>query len=125
MSLANRERLVSHRIEALQRVHIEQVVDIHLQAFPNFFISFLGPRFLRKFYGSFLVDPLGVGFLACSPSGDVMGAVVGPLNPQGYFKQILRRRWWAFCMASVGAVARHPSCLSINSPILRRQYAVG
>jgi GNAT superfamily N-acetyltransferase len=111
MSQVIRERPVSYRIEALQRCHIEQVVDIHLRAFPNFFLSFLGPRFLWEFYGSFLVDPLGMGFVACSPSGEVVGAVVGPLNPQGYFKRLLRRRWWAFCLASIGAVVRRPLCL--------------
>jgi colanic acid biosynthesis glycosyl transferase WcaI len=100
-----------YSIEPLASRHIEPAVDVHLQAFPSFFLSSLGPHFLREFYASFLADRVGIGFVARSPSGDVMGAVLGPLNPQGYFKRLLRRRWWAFCLASVGAVGRHPTCL--------------
>jgi len=43
-------------ITSLSSSHINSVVEIHLKAFPHFFLSFLGPRFLREFYGSFLVD---------------------------------------------------------------------
>jgi GNAT superfamily N-acetyltransferase len=98
-------------LEPLASRHIEQAVCVHLLAFPGFFLSFLGPRFLREFYASFLADPVGIGFVALSSSGDVIGAVLGPLNPQGYFGRLLRRRWWAFCLASIGAVGRHPACL--------------
>lgn len=88
---------------------IPQIVTIHLRAFPNFFLSFLGPTFLREFYGSFLVDPQGLGFMAKAPDGQVLGAVVGPTDPRGYFKRLLFRRWWAFALPSMAAVMRRPS----------------
>jgi GNAT superfamily N-acetyltransferase len=103
--------LTSHHIEVFARGHIDQTVDIHLQAFPEFFLSSLGPRFLREFYASFLVDPAGMGFVACGRGGQILGAVVGPLNPRGYFKRLLRRRWWAFGLASLNIVVRNPLCL--------------
>jgi GNAT superfamily N-acetyltransferase len=110
-SLSRTESPRDFRLEPLAFRHIEPAVCVHLQAFPGFFLSFLGLRFLREFYASFLADPVGIGFVALSSSGDVIGAVLGPLNPQGYFKRLLRRRWWAFCLASVGALGRHPACL--------------
>jgi len=82
-----------------------------MAAFPTFFLSFLGHAFLREFYGSFLSDPVGLGFVALSDDGRVLGVVVGPLNPSGYFKRLLKRRWWAFCLASVFAVLRRPTVL--------------
>lgn len=91
--------------------HLDQVVRVHRCAFPGFFLSFLGPRFLREFYASFLVDPAGRGFVAINPQGRVCGVVVGPLNPAGYFKRLLKRRWWAFCLASASAVVRRPSVI--------------
>jgi len=97
------------RIEPLSVQYRDQVVAVHLRAFPSFFLSFLGPRFLREFYGSFLVDPMGRGFVAVDGGGRVLGVVVGPLNPAGYFKRLLKRRWWAFCVASAGAVLRRPA----------------
>jgi ribosomal protein S18 acetylase RimI-like enzyme len=81
-----------------------------MRAFQNFFLTFLGPRFLREFYGSFLVDPMGIGFVAQEDGTDkVLGAVVGPLAPGGYFKRLLKRRWWAFCLASAAAILKKPT----------------
>jgi len=111
MLLAQSQPALGFTVEPLTPLHLDSVVRIHLQAFPSFFLSFLGPRFLREFYASFQVDPVGMGFVACSPSGAVLGAVVGPLNPQGYFKRLLQRRWWAFGLAAAGAVLRRPSCV--------------
>ncbi len=91
--------------------YLDQVVGVHLRAFPTFFLTFLGPRFLREFYGSFGVDPSGVGFVALGESDNVVGVVVGPLNPAGYFQRLLRRRWWAFCLASIWAVLRNPTVI--------------
>ena len=42
----------------------DRVVDVHIRSFPGFFLTFLGPSFLEEFYGSFLVDDEGVGFVA-------------------------------------------------------------
>lgn len=98
-------------VRPLEPRDVVPVVAVHLRAFPGFFLSFLGPRFLREFYASFIVDPVGRGFVATDPSGRVLGAVVGPLNPAGYFGRLLKRRWWAFCLASATAVLRRPTVL--------------
>ncbi|MBI5387440.1 MAG: GNAT family N-acetyltransferase [Verrucomicrobia bacterium] len=95
----------------LARRHIDEVVRIHLQSFPSFFLSFLGSRFLREFYSSFLVDPTGVGYVVIDDDGKVVGAVVGPVDPRGYFQRLLKHRWWAFCVASIGAVLRRPTII--------------
>ncbi|HEX40520.1 MAG TPA: N-acetyltransferase [Phycisphaerales bacterium] len=98
------------QIVPIKSDHIDKVVDVHIRAFPDFFLTFLGPRFLREFYGSFLQDPTGVGFVAeDAQTSDILGAVVGPVTPRGYFKRLLKRRWWAFCRAAAGAVLRRPA----------------
>jgi colanic acid biosynthesis glycosyl transferase WcaI len=97
----------------LARHHIQPVVRVHLSAFPNFFLSFLGPRFLKEFYNSFTVDSAGIGFVAQDPqTKEIYGVIVGPFNPAGYFKRLLKRRWWAFCVASLTAVLKKPSVIS-------------
>jgi GNAT superfamily N-acetyltransferase len=93
--------------------HIQQAVQVHLAAFPNFFLTFLGPRFLKEFYHSFIEDSAGIGFAAYDPqTRQVYGVIVGPFNPAGYFKRLLKRRWWAFCCASLTAVLKKPSVIS-------------
>jgi len=65
-----------------------------------------------EFYSSFLVDPAGVGCVALGNKTDtLLGAIVGPLTPDGYFKRLLKRRWWAFCLASVTAVLKRPTVI--------------
>lgn len=111
MSGPGTRKLTKPNVETLGMRHIEDVVRIHLQGFPSFFLSFLGPRFLREFYSSFLADPVGMGFVASDSAEQVVGVVVGSVDPRGYFTRLLRRRWWAFCLACAGAVARRPSCV--------------
>ncbi len=83
---------------------------MHIIAFPTFFLTFLGPRFLNEFYKSFIYDSQGIGFIAMDNSDKkIVGAIVGPLNPQGYFKRLLKKKWFSFCIASIGAVIRKPS----------------
>ncbi len=92
--------------------HIRQVVQVHMSAFPNFFLTFLGPRFLGEFYGSFAVDPAGIGFVSQDVrTKQVYGVIVGPINPAGYFKRLLKRRWYAFCIASLTAVLKKPAVI--------------
>lgn len=89
---------------------IKKVVDIHIQAFPGFFLTFLGPRFLKEFYNSFTYDSTGIGFVAIE-NGEVAGVIVGPLNPEGYFRRLLIKKWHAFCVASVRAVLKNPKII--------------
>jgi GNAT superfamily N-acetyltransferase len=98
-------------VTSLSFSHVDTVVEIHLKAFPDFFLSFLGPRFLREFYTSFFLDSQGMGYIASVPDSQILGVIVGPLDPRGYFKRLLKRRWWAFCLASILAVISRPSCV--------------
>lgn len=101
------------KIKPIQQGCIGDVVKVHMAAFPNFFLTFLGPRFLKEFYASFTTDPEGIGFVALDDqTGRVYGAVVGPFNPAGYFKRLLKRKWFTFCMASLTAVLKKPSVIS-------------
>lgn len=93
----------------IKAAHIQQVVQVHMQAFPEFFLTFLGPKFLGEFYNSFTYESTGIGFVAeDTETGEVVGVVVGPLSPEGYFKRLLKRRWWAFCLASIIAILKRP-----------------
>jgi colanic acid biosynthesis glycosyl transferase WcaI len=103
---------VDYTISSIKAEHVDQIVRVHMSAFPNFFLTFLGPRFLKEFYASFVLDPAGIGFVIQDvKTSQVCGVIVGPLNPEGYFKRLLKRRWWAFCYASLTAVLKKPSAV--------------
>lgn len=99
------------RFEPLACAHVDACAQLHVAAFPNFFLSRLGPRFLREFYAGFLDDPDAVTAVALDHGGRVRGVVVGTLQPAGFFSRLLKRRWWAFALASLALVLRHPAQL--------------
>ena len=97
-------------IAKLKSSDLDEIVKIHMEAFPDFFLTFLGPKFLEEFYRSFVNNNDGLGFTAFS-EGKIAGAVVGPLYPQGYFKKLLLRRFWAFILASITAICKKPTVI--------------
>jgi ribosomal protein S18 acetylase RimI-like enzyme len=99
-------------IEPISKERMPEVIDVHMRAFPGFFLTFLGCGFLKEFYSSFCGSNEGIGFVAIDPeTGRVAGVVVGPVQPAGYFKRLLKRRWWAFCLHSTKAVCRRPTII--------------
>jgi len=90
---------------------ISRVVEIHLASFRGFFLSFLGPRFLREFYRGTLNDPASLVFVAVDGPGRIAGFIAGHVEPSSFYKRLLMRRGWAFAMASIGPVLRRPSII--------------
>jgi ribosomal protein S18 acetylase RimI-like enzyme len=87
---------------------VDAVVQVHLEGFPSFFLSQLGPRFLRQLYRGTVADGDGFGLVALDGSA-VCGFVSGTAQPAGFYRRLLRRRWWRFALAAVGPVLRRPA----------------
>jgi ribosomal protein S18 acetylase RimI-like enzyme len=87
---------------------VDAVVGVHLTAFQGFFLSFLGPAFLRELYAGILEDPSGIALVHDRGTG-ADGFVAGTDHPAGFYGRVRRRRWWRFGLASVGAVMRKPA----------------
>jgi len=95
-------------IELFAPQHLDDAVTAHLAAFPGFYLSWLGRQFLREFYAAFLHDRNSVAFVASDARGRALGVIVGPLDPAGFFRNLVRRRWWAFGLASMNSILRRP-----------------
>ncbi|QCX29043.1 GNAT family N-acetyltransferase [Nocardioides jishulii] len=98
-------------IRRLEAGDVPACASLHQRAFPSFFLSQLGPRFLREFYRGFLGDPEAVALVAEDGSGGIAGVVVGTHAPAGFFSRLLKRRFVGFALASLLAVVRRPSSL--------------
>jgi dTDP-4-amino-4,6-dideoxygalactose transaminase/GNAT superfamily N-acetyltransferase len=90
---------------------IGRVVEIHVASFPGFFLSFLGPGFLREFYRGTLNDPASLALVAVDGPGRIAGFVAGHVEPSGFYRRLVMRRGWAFAMASIGPVLRRPAII--------------
>lgn len=95
------------------------VVDVHLRSFPGFFLSFLGPSFLRQLYHGIVADPTGVAFVV-EEGGRITGFVAGTTEPGGFYGRLLRQRLLRFALASVWPFLRRPAILPRLLRALRR-----
>lgn len=86
------------------------VVNVHLAGFQGFFLTFLGPAFLRELYEATLVDPSGIGFVAVNDKR-ICGFVTGTAQPSGFYRRLLKHRWWRFAFASIFPILRRPSII--------------
>lgn len=89
---------------------IPSVVQAHMEGFSGFFLTFLGEAFLRELYTATLADRDGIGFLAEDQEG-INGFVTGTAQPAGFYRRLLRRRWWRFALAAMPSVLKRPSII--------------
>lgn len=85
----------------------DDIVDIHLAAFPGFFLTSMGRSFLRLMYSGFFDEPRGICLVA-EDNGDILGFVAGTTDPTNFFSSLLRRKWFLFAAASVPGLLRNP-----------------
>ena len=106
-------------LRSMRTADLEKVVEIHLKCFPGFFLSFLGPRFLKLYYKAIL-DFSQYAFVA-ERAGSVAGFVTGIDNGFGFFRVILKTRGLQFAIAAVPTVLRKPTII----PRLLRAFKKG
>lgn len=83
------------QIRRICKIDLDQIVKIHLEAFPNFFLSSLGPSFLRCYYNSLIKSPDGIGL--CALNDDVIvGFSAGSNNANGFHKRLLISNFFPF-----------------------------
>ena len=97
-------------IRPMREADVPDVVSVHLQAFPGFFLSFLGRRFLTELYRAILADQNGIALVAVAETA-VIGFVAGSANSSGFYRRVARRLWWRFGFASVSALLRRPAII--------------
>ena len=99
---------VSVNVRAMSTGDLAAVVAIHLAAFPNFFLTFLGPRFLRELYSAVMRD----GIALVATDGDLIaGFAAGVVGSKSFYRQLFRRRFIPVGLAIVPAILRRPSTL--------------
>lgn len=86
---------------------VGRIVAVHLRSFRGFFLSSMGPAFLHQLYAAILQDPTGIEFVAVR-GDEVLGFVAGTSQSAGFYRRLIRRRWWRFALASMPAFLRRP-----------------
>lgn len=89
---------------------LPEIVRIHMRSFPNFFLTFLGPRFLELLYRNIALDPEGI-LLVADIDGRAAGFVTGVTRQAGFYQRLIRRQAWAFAWAAAGAAFQRPAII--------------
>jgi ribosomal protein S18 acetylase RimI-like enzyme len=94
-------------IRDMRPADIPAVVEIHLESFSGFFLSFLGPRVLQRLYEGIRDDPRGLVLVSESAVG-IDGFVAGVTDQSDFYRRLIKKRALRFALASLGAVIRRP-----------------
>jgi len=89
---------------------IGKIVKIHLDGFKGFFLSFLGPRFLRLLYTCVASDENGI-LLVAYVDEKIAGFVCGVIDQESFYKKLLRTKIFHFARASLAASIKKPAII--------------
>jgi len=94
-------------IRPMRFFDVDKVVNVHMESFQGFFLTFLGRQVLKLYYEGILQDSSGIGF-SCVNRDDIIGFVVGFHNPSGFYSRLLKRDLVRFGFACIPAVLKKP-----------------
>ena len=99
------------------------VVETHRHHFPDGFFAKLGPRFLTRYYRTFLDGPLATALVA-EVDDTVVGYITGVLHGPEHRHLMLKHHGTGLALAGAGAMVRHPTaCLTFLFTRVRRYAA--
>jgi GNAT superfamily N-acetyltransferase len=84
-----------------------KIAELHHIAFPNFFLTSLGKRFLTVFYKSILEseDGFGVGFFE---NKNLVGFAIGTTKPNGFYKRLAQKNFIPLTIAAIPSLLLNP-----------------
>ncbi|WP_156252043.1 GNAT family N-acetyltransferase [Pseudactinotalea terrae] len=94
---------------------------IHADAFPSFFLSDLGARFLAELY-TVLADDPGCISVVAQRGRTIIGVASGPAQSRNYLASLAKRHFIRFALAALPRVAAKPSLIP---RVARRLRSVG
>lgn len=86
---------------------VSAVVDVHIAAFPGFFLTTLGPTFLKVMYRAFLSSEAGI-FIVAKDNHGARGFAVGVLKSAGKDRVLALRFLPHFLIAVIPGFLRSP-----------------
>lgn len=88
---------------------IDVVVDIHMETFTGFFLTFLGRGFLKQLYESYCsYKDSGILVAVDNKKDKIVGFLAYSGDLSGLYKFMLKRKWFSFAWYSLGAFLRKP-----------------
>ena len=96
-------------IRTAEKNDIKRVVQIHIERFPNFFLSSLGKQFLKTFYRSFLKLP-GL-LIVLEDENEIRGFACGSYSNQSFYKKLLLNNIGNFTLIGITLLFSKPKSI--------------
>ncbi len=88
-------------------VDLGAICDVHIDAFPGFFLTTLGRGFLKEYYATILRAPKGICLVVTDETSSLVGFVAGFVDNAGFYS-LLRTRKVPLALQAARHVATHP-----------------
>jgi ribosomal protein S18 acetylase RimI-like enzyme len=100
---------VEYKIDNLKLTDLPEAVKLHLVAFPDFFLSFLGPSFINLLYRFYITSDECLA-LACrsNKNNRLIGTIIGTTEPEGFYRRLAFKHFFYFGWASLKPLMRQP-----------------
>ena len=95
------------------------IAQIHVEAFEDFFLTRLGPTFLREYYRTVLEYQAGIMLVASTTDTETQGFAAGFANPLAFYR-FLRSRRLRLAIAALPGLLRRPSLFARTVGSARR-----
>lgn len=93
----------------MKQEHVDDVAYIHQIAFPGYFLTFLGSRFLCLLYSEILKTEGNSSVVAWSDEHQAaVGFAVAVKDQESFYSRLIKRRLFAFAFAALGATIKNP-----------------
>ena len=98
-------------VRTIEEADLNEVVQLHIKSFPDFFLTRLGKKFLHELYKDFFLDDSTI-FKIVQHEGHIKGFVIGTLNPDELFKKMLFQNGHKFLFFAVKGLIKNPLFVS-------------
>lgn len=102
--------MIVRKVSAREKKVINDIVTIHMDTFPGFFLTFMGRGFLNQMYRSYC-EHAESSLLVAEENGQSVGFLAYSENSSGLYKFMLKTRLLPFGWYGVRAFFRRPSAL--------------
>lgn len=100
-----------YTVSKIKKEEVTQIVDLHLESFPSFFLTSLGNKFLVIFYNACLNNQHCVSVKVVDEKQMIVGFAIGTDVSNGFYKQIILSELLSFINISFGILFSRPKAL--------------
>jgi hypothetical protein len=90
-----------YQVRIIDFIEIDSVVTIHNNAFPGFFLTLLGNRFLKLYYRSVLRHKDGILLGCYDETEKLSGFCAATISAKGFNTKLVKANFFSFCSVGI------------------------